>query len=107
MANTDEWTTISEERVDRTKVQFDTIGDQFIGVYDGNAEIPLKDGNFLTQYYFTDPKDGVKYFINGTYRLNAVMARAPKGKLVRITYIEDVDTGQKSPMRDFRLDAHR
>lgn len=98
-----EWETAAEEAP--TRVVFDTIGDVFLGFYQGTNEVKMDDGTSFTQYLFRG-SDGVLYAINESYKIKQGMANVPEGHETRVEYVKDVDTGRPSPMRDFRI-QHR
>lgn len=105
----EEWDTI--ERGAPIQVVFDTIGDEFVGMYLGNQEITIPDpkpgeNESFRQDQF-EGKDGELYAINPGYQLKQVLDRVPINAWVRITYKRDVDTGQPAPMRSFQVDVRR
>jgi hypothetical protein len=96
----DEWQTVSEDEVDETKIVFDTIGDEFIGIYIGSRVIEQDDHKF-TQYRFRVGDE--IYFTNAGYSLMRGMSNVPKGARVRVVFSSERDTGQESPMRIFTV----
>lgn len=96
-----EWEEVSEEDVDEIKQSFDTLGEVFTAVYLGYRQTQTDSGT-LTQYRFR--KDGLTYFINGTWSLMQGMAKVPVNSPCRIQWVSERDTGQPSPMRVFRVD---
>jgi hypothetical protein len=96
----EEWQTVSEDEVDETKIVFDTIGDEFIGIYAGPRVIENEDGKF-TQYRFTVGDE--HYFTNAGYSLMRGMSNVPKGSRVRIVFSSERDTQQDSPMKVFTV----
>lgn len=100
----DEWQTVSEDEVDETKIVFDTIGDEFIGIYLGPRIIEQEDHKF-TQYRFQVGED--YYFTNAGYSLMRGMSNVPKGSRVRIVFSSERDTGQESPMRIFTVQVSK
>ena len=101
------WTTVEEESP--AQVIFDTFGDQFIGTYESMEVIPLDredpEGDTFTQLRFRNT-DG--YFgINAGFKLLDAFRKVDVGKMVRITYVKDVDTsgGRLNPMKDFRVEV--
>jgi hypothetical protein len=103
-ANDGDWTTVSEDEYDETKIVFDTIGDEFVGVYLGPRQVPNEDGEF-TQHRFAVGED--RYFVNGNHSLNQGMRNVAKGTLTRLTYASDRDTGAPSAMKVYRVDVNK
>ena len=104
------WETVAEGS--RTKVQFDTIGDVFTGEYQGTEEITNpNDGRTWMQYNFRghSPAElsGELCAINGGFAFRRAFESVPVGSLVRITFIKTVDTGQPTPMKDFKVEVAR
>lgn len=104
-----EWETIAEESGE--KLKFDTVGQKFIGTYEGISHITPKDTEKeeFDQLLFRDPS-GKLCALNAGYKLLETFSGegAPaKGTLVRLTYVGDVQTGQPSPMKDFRVDISK
>lgn len=99
----DEWETVIEDS--GVPIEFQKFGDQFIGRFEGERTITPPDGTkeSFTQQMFRD--DGVLYVMSGGYKLRAAFKDIAIGTRVRITYVRDVQTGQPSPMRDFRVEA--
>lgn len=104
-----EWETAVPETGDQ--IVFDTIGDEFVGLYHGKREVPVteKDGretSFLI-LMFTGT-DGKPYQTNAGWKLEAGFQGIEPQSIVRITYVKDVDTGHKAnPMKDFRVEVAR
>lgn len=99
-----EWTVVSEEDSEETKIVFDTICDSFTGVYLGPRKIENEDGSF-TQHRFAVGTD--KYFTNGNHSMNTGLAQVTKGALIRVTWTSEKDTGRPDPMRVFRIEKNR
>jgi len=97
------WKTVSETEVDENKIVFDTIGDVFIGTYLGDRTVTNADGSYR-QFRFRGTDDGV-YFVNANYSLQRGMENVRVGRMCRLTYIEDKDVGQRSPLRIFKVDV--
>lgn len=107
-----EWRTVNEETSgEETKIIFNVIGDEFVGVYLGLREVAGRDewGNpapAYSQARFSDPSNPSDvYFTNCGYSLRNGLKDVRKGSLVRITWTSEQDTGQASPMRVFRVDV--
>lgn len=103
-----QWETAVPETGDQ--IVFDTIGDQFIGLYLGSrvVEVLEKDGrtSAFKILMFTGT-DGKPYQINAGWKLDSAFesAAVPDRSIVRITYVKDVDTGQNDPMKDYRVEV--
>lgn len=95
-----DWQQVSEEESDETKVVFDTIGDEFVGVYLGKREVPNEDGTFWQHRFAVGEQ---KFFVNGNHSLNQGMSRVAKGAVARVEYTSDKDTGAASPMRVYTV----
>lgn len=108
----DEWETVAEESGE--KMKFETVGDEFIGTYEGLTHIvPKKEGTTeedeFDQLLFRDG-NGKLYALNAGYKLLEAFtgeAAPEKGSRVKLTYVGNVDTGQPSPMKDFRVQVAR
>lgn len=108
----DEWETVAEESGE--KMKFETVGDEFIGTYEGLTHIvPKKEGTTeedeFDQLLFRDG-NGKLYALNAGYKLLEAFTgeNAPAtGSRVKLTYVGNVDTGQPSPMKDFRVQVAR
>ena len=102
MNDQDQWSTVSEESP--TKIVFDTIGDVFTGTFKGKLHIEPPDGedpfDVLT---FRD--DAGEFCSMGGYKLMQAFEEIPRETYCRITYVKNVDTGQPSPMKDFRVET--
>ena len=97
-----QWRTVSEEDVEETKHTFDDMNEPFTGKYLGPRIIENENGKF-TQFRFES--NGQRYFINAGWNLITGMSKVNIGQVVRITWINNRDTGQDTPMRIFRVDV--
>jgi hypothetical protein len=102
---TPEWVTVSEDEVDEVKFTFDALGEELIGEYLGTRNLGNENGTY-TQYRFKLAGD-VYAFVNGNYSLSQGMRPVRIGSMVRITWVDEKDTGQDSLMRIFRVDVAR
>ncbi len=102
MANSqdDGWNVVSDESP--TKVIFDTIGDVFQGVFEGEKEITPKEGDPFTMYLFRGP-DGELFGIPESFKIKTGMAEVKAGQECRIEYVKDVNVGRPQPMKDYRI----
>jgi hypothetical protein len=100
-----EWEVAVDENP--STVIFDTIGDQFIGTFERAQMIELPDsgGEEFCQLQFRNA-DGF-FGINAGYKLSQAFSKIDPGTMCRITYVKDIDTGQPSPMKDFRVEVSR
>lgn len=98
----DDWDEVSAE----SQIVFDTRGDQFIGRFMGMDN--LGSSNIYQAHFEGYGKDaGENYFTNAGYDLRKKLEKVPPKTLVRITYIDDKDTGQAQPMRVYKVDQKR
>lgn len=101
-----EWETAHTEAGDQ--IQFDKIGDDFVGEYQGSEVIEFtdKDGEpqSFTQLHFR-VRDHL-YDINAGYELRQAFEKIEPGTVCRVQYIKDVRiSGQQSPMKSFRVET--
>lgn len=99
-----EWDTVAKESP--FQVTFEEVGEVFIGKYTGTETItPDKDDPFdvLT---FEDSR-GKRYSISPSYKLVRAFAGIDNGSWCRITFVALIDTGNKQPMKDFRVDVKK
>jgi hypothetical protein len=104
------WTTVSDEAANEpeTKIVFDQVGDEFTGKYLGMrmvepsdpAEQPYRQARF-------ERAEGELFFTNTGHSLRTGLKDVRVGSMVRITYTDNLDTGQASPMRIFRVEVGR
>lgn len=116
MAQEMTWTTVSDstEQEPETKIVFDTIGDEFTGYFLGTRVIEPAD---ITEKPYRQArfegvdnegeKTGEVFFTNMGFSLREGLKTVRAGSLVRITYTDDTDTGQASPMKGFRIEVAR
>ena len=90
-----DFTTVSTGEVTpETKIVFDTLEDSFTGKYLGMRIVSSPEGDFQ-QARFQDGED--IYFTNANHSL----------RVVRITYVGDLDTGQTNTMRLYKVEVAR
>lgn len=101
--NDAEWNEVAAEQ----QIKMDKIGDLFIAKWLGMD--PPMAGSGMVQGHFTDvlmdgktPIDG-NYFLNLTRDLETKLKTVPEKALVRIEWTSSINTGQKSPMRIFKV----
>jgi|SRR5215472_9641932 len=99
------WDTVIQETGDQ--IVFDTVGDQFVGLYTGTRQAE-NEGEKFTILTFMGP-GGKRYQTNAGWKLESgfLDADIKRGDIVRVTYVQDVDTGRPSPMKDFRVEVAR
>lgn len=101
-ADAAQWRQVSDDDVEETKHSFDDMNVPFIGTYRGARIIETDEGKF-TQFLFD--VEGQRYFINAGFNLIQGMRKVLMGQTCRITWINNRDTGQETPMRVFRVDV--
>jgi len=94
----DGWEDVAQE----SQVIFDTIGDTFIGVFQGWTETP---GKGIPQAHFTN--DEGQFFVNCGWSLKQQLREVKKGTLCRLMYVSNQDTGQDTPMMVFRVQTKK
>lgn len=102
-----QWKTVSEgEEEEESKIVFDAIGDEFVGTYLGNRKIEPRD---ITESGYTQARfrgtDDFLYFTNLGYSLKKGLSNVRPGSLVRVTFVSELDTGQASPMKQFKVEV--
>jgi hypothetical protein len=101
------WTKVSEEDQPETKIVFDTIGDEFTGKYLGTRTVEPNDPEERPYTQARFETDEGLFFVNTNHSLRSGMKNVRAGSLVRLTYTDNLDTGQASPMRVFRVEVGR
>lgn len=96
-----DWETVEEES--GQKLAFNNPGEQFVGVYVGTETIHPENGDSFDQQRFRDDA-GTLYAINGGHKLRSAFEGVESGAICRITYMGEIDTGQPSPMKDYRVE---
>lgn len=104
---TEEWVTVSDPTVatQDIKMVFEVIGDEFIGIWEGFRTIRTGE-NAYKQARFSDD-EGNTYFCNSNYSMTEALSKVRIKSKVRVVYAADMDTGQESPMRVYRVDVAR
>lgn len=104
-----EWQNVVERSA--IVMQFDKIGDTFIGQYDGVEHIEPENGaddgsdNF-DRYVFL--RDGNRFAVNMSYKVAKALDGVEKGTWVRIKYVANVPTKRGlNDMKDFVVDVSR
>lgn len=117
----EEWVTHTEETPDQ--IVFDTIGDFFVGTFTGTNEIDTVDKNDkpvnFTQLLFRGEQagnansgekedlGGGPYVINAGHQLRTAFEKIKPETRTRITFVKEINVGQPTPMKDFRIDVPR
>lgn len=100
-----DFTTVSSGEVTpETKIVFDTLNDSFTGKYLGMRDVPNPEGTYQ-QARFQDGED--IYFTNANHSLREGLKTVRIGSVVRITYVDDLDTGQANTMRLYKVEVAR
>lgn len=113
MAQEMNWTTVSEgDQEPETKIVFDSLGDEFTGKFLGTRMVEAQDPNDrpYQQARFEgigENDSGTVYFTNLGHSLRTGLKDVRAGSIVRVTYTDDLDTGQASPMKTFRVEVGR
>jgi len=101
----DEFTMVSTGAAEpENKIIFENIGESFTGTYLGMRKMENADGNYQQARF---DQDGVVHFVNVNYSLREGLKTVRNGQKTRITYVEDLDTGQASPMRVYTVEVAR
>lgn len=81
-----------------SRIVFDTIGDEFIGVYNGTTLTPTG----IPQAHFSN-SDG-EFFTNAGYDLNQKLQKCRTGRLTRIRLTDTLPIeGRETPMNVFQV----
>jgi hypothetical protein len=102
-----EFETVAEESA--TVIIFDTVGDQFVGQYQGIEHIDpgTEDQEAFDRFLFRG-RDGKMYAVPQSFKLRNAMEDIDQNKWVRITYVKDIPTGRKlQPMKDFVVEVKK
>lgn len=102
--NAFQWEIAHEESPDQ--IVFDTIGDEYVGLYLGQETIEFADkrsgeAKEFVQLRFRDPV-GLRV-INAGYDLLQAFAKIAPGTMCRVVLMKLVDVGQNDPMKSYRV----
>jgi len=102
----DEWETQYETR---TKIIFDTDGDEFTGEWQGFENITDPNTGEVYEYAnFRENGTGLPVTTSASYALKAGLLNVPIGKQVRLTRTGQTDMGKgKNPMNNFKVQVKR
>jgi len=102
----DEWETVAETR---TKIIFDTDGDQFTGIWEGLENITDPNTGEVYEYLnFREAGTSLPVTTSAGYALKSGLADVPLRSMVRITRTGQTDMGKgKNPMNNFKVQVKR
>lgn len=100
----EQWDTVQEESA--TRVVFDEYGDSIKGTFIGPEEIAPQNGEPFTLLLLRGDDD-VVYALNSSYKLDQAFGKVNPGDYVRVTYVKEIDTGEASPMKDFKVEVRK
>jgi hypothetical protein len=86
-----------------SKVEFENPGDTLRGIYLGAREVD-HEGDTFTVLSFRGP-DGVLYETNAGWKLREGFADIAPGTKCQLIFTKWVQTGQPSPLKDYRIDV--
>jgi hypothetical protein len=107
--DTSGWVLVHEEAPDQLK--FEEVGEEYVLIYMGQEEIfppptPKQieknedPGSFIQLQFRYDRRPIVT---NAGYELREAFADIPQCTWVRLKYVKNVDTGEASPMKSFKV----
>jgi hypothetical protein len=102
----DEFVTVSDGAAEpETKVVFEVLGDSFTGDdYLGLRTVPSPEGSYQQARF----KNGDEtFFVNANHSLREGLRTVRQHSRVRITWVDELDTGQAQPMRVFKVEVAR
>lgn len=99
----DEWETVAEAR---TKMLFDTDGDEFIGFYEGPELIEDPNTGEAYEYLNFRNDDGAGVTTPANYQLGRAFGDMPTGSYVKITRLGTSKT-DKGTMTNFKVQRRR
>lgn len=102
----DGWETVAETR---TKIIFDTDGDEFTGTWEGFQNITDPNTGEVYEYAnFREAGTELPVTTSASYQLKAGLAGVPTGTLTRLTRTGTTDMGKgKNPMNNFKVQVKR
>jgi hypothetical protein len=90
-----------------TKIVFEVMGDSWTGKYLGMRTLGNADGSYQQARFESLDGSNEKYFTNANYSLREGLKSVRIGSIVRMTWTDEMDTGQASPMRIFQTEVAR
>jgi hypothetical protein len=108
--NTDsEWETVDEGS--RLRIAFDSIGDTFEGIYEGEETVTFPDGESGQYLNFRgvepDAIAGETCAISATYQLARTFTAIPKGAHCRIIFRSETPLRQGNPLKNFLVQVRK
>lgn len=102
----DEWSMVSDGSSEpETKIVMEKIGDAFVGDrYLGMRTVPSADGNYQQARWQNGDEI---FFMNANYSLREGLKNVRIGSKTRVTWVDELDTGQPSPMRVYSVETAR
>lgn len=97
------------EVVDRgsaTPINFEHIGDSFVGIFEGTEEVTTEDGEQLELATFTGA-DAKPYCIFPNAVLKRALRKVDLKQWCRITFYAEIDTGKPSPLKSYVVEVGR
>lgn len=102
--DTSGWELVHEEAPDQLK--FEEVGEEYVLEYLGSEEIDPGDekdpDKRFTQLRFRET-DGNPVVTNAGYELRVAFKDITPGHLVKIKYVKNVQVGEASPMKSFKV----
>lgn len=101
----EEWETVAEAR---TKMIFDTDGDEYVGTWEGFEDIIDPNTHDVYKYANFRDADGTPKTTSAGYQLERGLKDVPHGKRVKLTRTGQTDMGKgKNPMTDFKIQVSK
>lgn len=85
-------------------INFPTMGDYFVGIYEGLEEVTNEEGEQLPMATFTGA-NAKSYCIFPNRSLKRGLGKVEPKQWCRITFIAEIDTGKPSPMKSFVVEV--
>lgn len=102
-ADDNEWETVAEAR---TKMIFDTDGDQYTGTWEGFEDITDPNTGEVYVYANFRSPDGTPVTTSAGYQLSRALKSVEAGRRVRLTRTGQTQTDKnKAPMTDFKVEV--
>lgn len=103
------WTTVTDgaaasQQDPEVKIVFEEHGDSFSGEFLGYRNLTDREsGQRYKQARFRAEDDGAICFTRANHSMQEGLDRVPIGTMTKVTYVDDLDTGQASPMRCYTV----
>jgi len=97
--------------------QFKSVEPIYVRLGDGVKEIPSIEGYLINAQdfnyrrgdagvrYIVRSEEGVDYQFLGGAQLNPLMELVSIGEYIRVTFVEELDTGQPSPAKIYKVEV--